>query len=259
MLKICSKSATVDFNVFSARNKKVIVSAGILAYMQKRISENSGYSIDLLRSELVREFGFKESTVDDAIDYLVCNGFVKPCEDSVQNTLTNEPEVSRIKSKPVQESISQAQPEKINSNNNYYLSISSFHPDSPLLEIRELIINWWNNYKGGVKSSRSWLLQRGEFRKIYEDKSVKHDIEAISMSIENAIRSRENSKTGKAWQAITYEQWVTYSKEKWIQYKSVKDKTNKSGNGSLVISDSGAWLGQLKIPAQPSGPSGGNS
>lgn len=252
MIVSVSKSAVVDFTIFDTRDKNSIVAAGALAYLQRRIGEDSAYSIDDLRKELVSEFGFKESTINSAISSLVGNGIVKLCEDTVENYLTNGEDTSRIKSEPAQVTQSQAvQPKgylKPKPNNNYILSDFSFHPESPLVEVKDIIIHWWNNYKSGARTERAWLLQRNEFKKIYEDVSVKHDIEAISMSVENAIRASENSKTNKSWMAITYEMWVTYSKEKWIQYKKAKDKMCKSGSGNILVADNGAWLGQLKIP-----------
>jgi hypothetical protein len=250
MIKLHKNSATVDFSIFTKKSKNILVTAGAFAYLQKQLFENSGYSIDSFKKELSTDFGFKESTVESVISFLVENGFIKLCEDVVQNCLTNDPDMSRITSVPIKDNGSRVQVKPREENNNYILSDSSFRQDSPLIEIKELIIDWWNNYKGGAKTRRSWALQANEFKKIYEDKTVRHDIEAIKMAVENAIAATENSTTKKNWQAINYQQWVVYSKERWIQYKNIKDKTDKSGRGDLVVSDSGAWLGQLKIPNQ---------
>lgn len=235
--------AVVSFSIFEESSKTCLVAAGLSVYLQKNFNEFKKLSKDQIKAIITTRFRLNESTVDEALSILQKDSDVKTCYTSTQNPLTNAPTTSRLTNVVTESSGGKQNPPK-----EFVLNDSCFPAESPLYQIKELIIDWWKHHKNGVKSLQSWNLQKAEFRKIYFDPSVAQNIEALKQVLEIAISQSIN--LNKRWMSITYMRWCQYNKKHWIEYMSRAGAQQNSNGETIVPETGGPWLKKLQIPTE---------
>lgn len=83
----------------------------------------------------------------------------------------------------------------------------------PLQPLRNEILTFWDEHKGGRKTQRAWEDQMRNLVKILED--PKGGIFAVKDQLEKAARAAIHGKNG-GWAAITYGNWDKYGKDKTV-------------------------------------------